>query len=74
MTDAERIARLEEDNHILMGLLHEAITAMAPRDRGRHPGEPINMRYASDRAFQRLIRDIESLEPLHLVDDDGDAA
>lgn len=44
------------------------------RRRGRRPGEPINLRYASDRAFQRLIRDIEALGDPRLVDPDGDTA
>ena len=54
--------------------LRRLIKAQPPKQRGRQPGEPINMRYASDRAFARLIRDIQALEPLHLVDGDGDAA
>ena len=54
--------------------LRRLIQAQPPKQRGRQPGEPINMRYASDRAFAKLIRDIQALEPLHLVDDGTDAA
>jgi hypothetical protein len=54
--------------------IHLILKSQPERRRARRPGEPINMRYASDRAFARLIQDIQSLELLHLVDDDGDAA
>lgn len=55
--------------------IRQLLADQPERRRGRQPGEPINLRYASDRAFKKLIRDIEALEPLRLVDSEGgDAA
>ena len=69
MTDAEQIIqRLEDENHLLMGLLCEALSAMPEPRIGRQPGDAAVWRYAGERPIRRLLTDIDRAGALRLVD------